>query len=49
MAGEDFRPDYHKMGRRELIENAKQGAFDVASAWGSITKAIPKRNKKTAH
>jgi hypothetical protein len=23
--------DYHKMGRRDLIENAEQGVFDVAS------------------
>ena len=38
--------DYHKMGRRDLIENAEQAVFDVARVWGSIIKAIPNRNTK---
>ena len=40
--------DYHKMGRRELIENAEQGAFDVASG-DLLLKPFQKETKKTAH
>jgi len=39
--------DYHKMGRRDLIENAEQGAFDVAS--GDLLSRSKKKQKKIAH
>lgn len=39
--------DYQKMGRRDLIENAEQAAFDAAS--GDLLSHPKKKQKKIAH